>query len=74
MNILYWLSPRDLEELDSALAKIKYLVAIELRTMLLNILVAFTGFGHLWSPLGGGPYPLADLDRGVQFNWGPNFS
>ena len=47
MNILYWLSPRDLEELDSALAKIKYLVASELRTMLLNILVAFTGFGHL---------------------------
>ena len=47
MDILFWLSPRDLEELDLAPSKIKYLVDIELRTMLLNMLVAFTGFGHL---------------------------
>ena len=35
-------APRYFEELDSAQAKIRYLVAIELRTMLLNILVTFT--------------------------------
>ena len=40
MDIFWWLPPRDFEKLDSALAKIKYLVAIELRTMLFNILVA----------------------------------